>query len=125
MRADVQKRVRLLEADLANRGCEAGDYRLTGTAVDHLCCTHLKRVTGGWRVIFGFAETDEIAILRIGQHDQRVGRNVYDEIYGALGLPAPPKGPRTKPPCCDEEGQGDVDLAFSDDVRGLVPPHSV
>jgi hypothetical protein len=62
----VQRRVLALEAALAVRGCEAGHYRLTGTGVDHLCCTHLKRVTGSWRVIFGFVADDEIAILRIG-----------------------------------------------------------
>lgn len=111
-----------MEQDLAERGCEAGGYRLTGTEVNHLCCTHLKRVTGNWRVIFGFAAKDEIAILRIGQHEERKGRNVYDEIYGALGLPAPPGGPRTKPPCCDPEGEGAVDLGFFDHVRGLIHP---
>ncbi|MDP9385534.1 MAG: hypothetical protein M3P50_09925 [Actinomycetota bacterium] len=111
-----------LEQDLAARGCEAGDYRLTGTGVDHLCCTHLKRVTGNWRVIFGFAAEYEIAILRIGRHDERRGRDVYEEIYGALGLGAPPGGPRTKPPCCDEEGAGEVDLEFFDQVRGLIHP---
>ena len=76
-------------------------------------------MTGNWRVIFGFAAGDEIAILRIGQHDERKGRNVYDEIYGALGLPAAPTGRRTKPPCCDEQGEGDIDLQFFDRVRGL------
>lgn len=116
----MQKRVLVLEADLADRGCAAGDYRLTGTGIDHLCCTHLKRVTGNWRVIFGFAGEDEIAILRIGQHDERKGRNVYEEIYGALGLPAPPKGQRRKPPCCDEAGEGEIDTEFFDEIRGLV-----
>jgi hypothetical protein len=108
-----------LEEELAARGCGAGDYRLTGTGVDHLCCTHLRRVTGNWRVIFGFSAKDEIAILRIGRHDQRKGRNVYEDMYGALGLPAPPKGRRQKPPCCGDEGEGEIDLSFFDELRGL------
>jgi hypothetical protein len=119
----VQKRVRFLEADLARRGCAAGDYRLTGTGVDHLCCTHLKRLSGNWRVIFGFAGDDEIAILAIGQHHVRSGRDVYANLYGTIGLDAPPRGRRTKPPCCDEEGEGEVDVSFFEELRGLIDRH--
>lgn len=118
----MQKRVRALESDLARRGCAAGDYRLTGTGVDRLCCTHLKRIGGNWRVIFGFPSADEIAMVSIGRHDDRKGRDVYADLYGAIGLPAAPKGRRTKPPCCDEEGEGAVDISFFDELRGLVDP---
>jgi hypothetical protein len=88
--------------------------------VNHLCCTHLRGVRGSWRVIFGFPGDGEIAILAIGRHDQRAARNVYDELYGALGLARPPAGRRTKPPCCDEEPKGEVDPALFDRARELM-----
>ncbi len=82
-----------------------------------MCCTHLRGVTGNWRVIFGFPEPDKIAILQIGRHDHRRALNIYDDLYGSLGMEAPPGGRRTKPPCCDEKGQAPVDLSFFDELR--------
>jgi hypothetical protein len=73
-------------------------------------------------VIFGFPSSDEVAILAIGQHDDRKGRDAYVDLYGALGLSAPPKGPRTKPPCCDGQGEAEVDISFFDEIRGALKP---
>lgn len=42
LRADIATAVERVEADLADRGCEAGDYRLTGSKVDHICVIHLR-----------------------------------------------------------------------------------
>lgn len=42
LRADIATAVERVEADLAERGCEAGDYRLTGNRVDYICVIHLR-----------------------------------------------------------------------------------
>jgi hypothetical protein len=120
LRSDVQRAVRALEQRLEQLGCAAGQYRLSGAGVDKLCCTHLAGVSEPWRVIFGFPEPDEIAILQIGLHDERRGLDVYADMYGQLGLDEPPTGPRTKPPCCSDDPAGMVDLELFDRVMGRL-----
>jgi hypothetical protein len=91
--------VEQLEARLAREGCRAADYRLTGDLVHHLCVSHLKGITGNWRVLIGFPRPTEVTILDVDQHSQRRGRNIYRRLYATLGIPEP-TGPRTKPKCC-------------------------
>jgi hypothetical protein len=114
LRADIATAVERVEADLADRGCEAGDYRLTGSKVDHICVIHLrdrrgKELADNWRVLIAFPGPDEVAVIDIGRHDPKRARKIYDDIYGRLGLAAPPSGKRTKPPCCDATGLPPVD----------------
>ncbi len=119
LRADIRRKLEELEDDLAQRGCEAGDYRLTGLIVDHFCCTRIRKVTGNWRVIFGFPKKDEIAITQVGRHDPKRGLDVYREQYGSLGLIDPPAGSRTKPPCCLDDGKPLIQPNLLDLRRGL------
>lgn len=86
--------------DLAHRGCEALDYRLTGDVVEHLCVRHLY---GRHRAIVCFPGEDEAVILLVAEHlkaDDPV--NIYALLYRLLELKGPME-PRTKPPCCDEQ----------------------
>jgi hypothetical protein len=94
--------VERVEADLARRGW-AANYRLTGERVERICCIHLHG-TGQWRILVGFPAAREVAVLMVGQHDERSARNVYRRLYASLGIADPPAGTRDKPPCCDETG---------------------
>jgi len=95
--------VERVEADLARRGCLAANYRLTGEQVDRICCIHLAGA-GQWRVLAGFPSAREVAVLMVGQHDERSALNVYRRLYGSLRIADPPAGERDKPRCCDADG---------------------
>lgn len=91
--------------DLADRGCQALGYRLTGEApVDHICVKHLR---GSLRVVVAFETNRRAWILLVGPHDDHDPiLNVYAELYRLLGAEPPPGSGRAKPPCCDQaEGE--------------------
>jgi hypothetical protein len=90
---------------LAVEGCTALGYRLTGAEpLPQLCVKHLR---GSDRVVVAFE--DEIAWgLLVGPHAEGDRRaNIYASLYELVDL-ARPRLPRTKPPCCDEDGEPPV-----------------
>lgn len=106
---------------LAAKGCKAGDYRLTGEGIDHICSVHLY---GRHRVLVCFPDDQRVVVLLVGQHtsdDPEV--DIYRSLYRLLDLPEP-TAKRTKPPCCDEAGQMPVDPElldrFSAGAKALV-----
>lgn len=90
-------------ADLAERGCAALQYRVTGEHLDKLCVRHLR---GEWRVVVAFQPDEETAwIVLVAEHvDDDPGRNVYDLLYEIVGYRPPADQRRRKPPCCEDDG---------------------
>ena len=91
---------------LAAEGCAAGNYRLTGEGIEHICALHLY---GRYRVLVAFPDDASIVVLLVGEHladDPEL--DVYRDLYRQLGL-REPATKRTKPPCCDESGKPPVD----------------
>ncbi len=106
---------------LAAEGCKAGDYRLTGEGVDHICAVHLY---GRYRLLVCFPDDRRVVVLLMGEHaDDDPEVDVYRSLYRLLDLPEP-TAKRTKPPCCDEAGRGPVDPElldrFSAGAKALV-----
>jgi hypothetical protein len=64
--------------------------------------------------VVAFPADDEVAIIKIARHD--AASDPYREIADDLGLAASTE-PRTKPPCCDPEGEPPVDAQLVDDVQ--------
>lgn len=87
--------------DLANQGCGALAYRLSGPApIDHLCVRHL---TGSLRVVVAFETPVRAWALLVGPHDEKDPvLNVYSELYRLIEVEPPDNVGRDKPPCCDE-----------------------
>ena len=105
-----RKLTRILER-LADEGCKAADYALSGPPPwPHLCAVHFD----GWRVVIAFPTEDEVAIIKIARHN--TASDPYREIADDLGLPASTE-PRTKPPCCDPEGEPPVDAQLVEEVH--------
>ena len=99
---------------LANEGCRALAYRLTGDEpLPRLCVQHLRAHD---RVVVTF-EGSTAWVLLVGPHDEGSRRaDVYTAPYQLAGVDLP-EGPRTKPPCCDEDEQPPaVDGALLDDL---------
>lgn len=86
--------------DLAQHGCEAMGYRLTGELVEQMCVRHLR---GADRVVVAFPEPGTATIVLVGRHTTD-DTNVYDLLYRVLGIDTVPADKRTKPACCDENG---------------------
>jgi hypothetical protein len=89
-------------AELARDGCTALSYRLTGDdPLPQLCVRHLR---GQDRAVVAF-EGDTAWVILIGPHDAADRRvDVYTALYVLAGV-MPPKAPRCKPPCCDDDVQ--------------------
>jgi mRNA-degrading endonuclease RelE of RelBE toxin-antitoxin system len=99
---------------LAAEGCKAGDYRLTGEGIEHICSVH---VYGRHRILVCFPEEDSVVVLVAGEHLRDSPElDVYRALYRLLGLPEP-SAQRTKPPCCDEAGQAPIDSELLDRFR--------
>lgn len=66
--------------DLANRGCQALAYRLSGPMpIDRLCVKHLS---GAIRVVVAFETAERAWVLLVGPHDNKDPiLNVYSELY--------------------------------------------
>ena len=96
---------------LAREGCRAADYALSGPPPwPHLCAVHFD----GWRLVVAFPAEDEVAIVKIARHDP--GSDPYREIADDLGISVSTE-PRTKPPCCEPDGEPPVDAKVVEDVR--------
>lgn len=90
---------------LGREGCRAAGYALSGEPPwPHLCAVHFD----GWRVIVAFPAADEVAIVKVAPHDQ--ANDPYREIADELRVPVS-TDERTKPPCCDPQGEPPVDAA--------------
>lgn len=102
------------ERALAQQGCAALGYRLTGAQpLSSLCVKHLR---GRDRAVVGFSG-DEAWVLLVGPHDAGdAAADVYAALYELAGVP-PPTTPRTKPACCsDTEAPPALDETVIDDL---------
>lgn len=89
----------------------AADYALSGDPPwPHLCAVHFD----DWRVIVAFPILDEVVTLKIGPHNPT--NDPYKEIADELGVPVSTVE-RTKPPCCDPEGEPPVDSAVVEQLE--------
>jgi hypothetical protein len=99
---------------LAAEGCEAGDYRLSGEGVEHICSVQLY---GRHRALVCFPDDESVVVLRVGEHlDDDAELDVYRSLYRLLELPEP-SAKRTKPPCCDTTGKPPIDPELLDRFR--------
>ena len=96
------KAYQAFEQDLASAGCRAMGYRLTGDyPLPSLCVKHLR---GADRVLVAFVQ-DKAWVLLVGPHnDGDRAADVYARLYELLGF-EPPTDVRTKPPCCNDNGE--------------------
>jgi len=89
--------------DIRRRGCAAAGVRLAGDALSRICRLDLY---GAWRLLTVFEAPDRCVLLLVAEHTRSA--NPYRLLYEALGINEP-KEPRTKPSCCDDEGQPPID----------------
>lgn len=88
--------------DIRQRGCQAAGVRLAGEQLSSICRLDLY---GAWRLLTVFEAPDRCVLLLVAEHARSA--NPYQLLYTALGIDEPDQ-PRTKPPCCDSEGQPPV-----------------
>lgn len=93
----------LAVVDIRRRGCAAAGVRLAGPIVSGICRRDLY---AAWRLLTVFETPNRCILLLIGEHTR--AENPYQLLYSILGI-SEPKEPRTKPTCCDPEGQPRID----------------
>jgi hypothetical protein len=77
-------------------------YRLSGEfPVDRVCSQHLYETD---RALVAFESPDLAVVITVGPHLEGDPRNVYTNLWDALGLAAPPSDESLKPDCCDADG---------------------
>jgi hypothetical protein len=76
--------------------------RLAGDELSSICRLDLY---GAWRLLTVFEAPNRCILLLVAEHTPSA--NPYQLLYAALGIDEPDQ-PRTKPPCCDSEGQPPV-----------------
>jgi hypothetical protein len=93
--------------------------RLTGPELSSICRLDLY---GAWRLLTVFEAPDRCILLLVAEHTRSA--NPYQLLYAALGIDEPDQ-PRTKPTCCDPEGQPPIDpdivTRFERGLRDLNP----
>lgn len=100
--------------DIRHRGCAAAGVRLAGEALSGICRLDLH---GAWRLLTVFEAPDRCILLLVAEHTRTA--NPYHLLYAALGI-GEPEEPRTKPSCCDDEGQPPIDPDLAERFeRGL------
>lgn len=108
----------LAVADIRRRGCAAAGVRLTGPTISNVCRLDLY---AAWRLLTAFETPDRCILLLVAEHTR--SENPYRLLYSILGI-SEPKEPRTKPTCCDPEGQPPIDPdlieRFEQDARPLA-----
>lgn len=88
---------------LAYEGCHAAGYALSGPDPwPGLCSVHVE----DWRILVTFPAPDEVTLVKIAPHAD--DSDPYAEIAAELGIEAS-TSPRTKPPCCQPDGEAPVD----------------
>jgi len=99
--------------DIRRRGCAAG-VRLSGEALSGICRLDLY---GAWRLLTAFEAPDRCVLLLVAEHTRSASS--YRLLSEALGLDEPEE-PRTKPSCCDADGQPPIDPDLAERFeRGL------
>lgn len=93
-----------------DHGCAAADYRLTGEVVERICSLHLY---GSYRALICFPDKKSAVVVLVARHDRGGAGDVYGGLYELLGIEAPTEK-RTKPPCCEEDGEPPVDAELLD-----------
>jgi hypothetical protein len=89
--------------DIRRRGCAAAGVRLAGGELSVVCRLDLY---GAWRLLTVFEAPDRCILLLVAEHTRTA--NPYRLLYAALGI-TEPEEPRTKPPCCNSDGQPPID----------------
>lgn len=103
MRGKAKASFDLAVDDIRRHGCAAVGVRLTGEGLSVVCRQDLY---GAWRLLTVFEAPDRCILLLVVEHTRTA--NSYQLLYEALGLDEPDQ-PRTKPTCCDSEGQPPTD----------------
>lgn len=109
---------RAFEQELADRGCAALAYRLTGDEpLPSLCVKHLR---GSDRAVVVFSGGDAWVLL-VGPHERGdKAADVYTMLYTLAGVTLPTQS-RTKPPCCDDDAAPpELDEADIDHLVGRI-----
>ena len=103
---------------LANEGCRALAYRLTGAEP---LPGHVQHLRAKGRVVVAF-DGPTAWVLLVGPHEEGDRRtDVYTALYQLGGVDLP-ETPRSKPPCCDEDDQPPtVDGQVLDDLVRRAP----
>ena len=99
LRGKVKASFILAVEDIRRRGCAAAGVRLAGKELSGICRLDLY---GAWRLLTVFEAPDRCILLLVAEHTRSA--NPYHLVYAALGIDEPDQ-PRTKPACCDSEGQ--------------------
>ena len=102
MRGKARASLVLAVDDIRRRGCEAAGVRLAGAQLSAICRLDLY---GAWRLLTSFEAPDRCILLLVAEHTRSA--NPYQLLYAALGIEEPDE-PRSKPACCDSEGQPPV-----------------
>jgi len=121
MRGKAKASVVLAVDDIRRRGCAAAGVRLAGEQLSVVCRLDLY---GAWQLLTTFEAPDRCILLLVAEHTRSA--SPYQQLYDALGIDEP-REPRTKPTCCDTEGQPPVapelverfERGLSDLARGL------
>jgi hypothetical protein len=106
LRGKAKASFNLAVDDIRRRGCAAAGVRLTGREVSVVCRRDLY---GAWRLLTVFEALDRCILLLVAEHTRTA--NPYQLLYEALGIDEPDQ-PRTKPACCDSDGQAPVNPDF-------------
>lgn len=114
MRGKARASLLLAVDDIRRRGCAAAGVRLAGEQLSAVCRLDLY---GAWRLLTVFEAPDRCILLLVAEHTRSA--NPYQLLYDALGIDQPEE-PRTKPACCDPQGQPPVAPALVERFeRGL------
>lgn len=114
MRGKARASLLLAVDDIRRRGCAAAGVRLAGEQPSAVCRLDLY---GAWRLLTVFEAPDRCILLLVAEHTRSA--NPYQLLYDALGIDQPEE-PRTKPACCDPQGQPPVAPALVERFeRGL------
>jgi hypothetical protein len=102
MRGKAKASLLLAVDDIRRPGCAAAGVRLAGEQLSAVCRLDLY---GAWRLLTTFEAPDRCILLLVAEHTRSA--NPYQLLYEALSIDDP-KEPRSKPACCDSEGQPPV-----------------
>jgi hypothetical protein len=99
MRGKAKASLLLAVDDIRQRGCAAAGVRLAGEHLSAVCRLDLY---AAWRLLTTFEAPDLCILLLVAEHTRSA--SPYQLLYDALAIDRPEE-PRTKPTCCDPEGQ--------------------
>jgi hypothetical protein len=118
MRGKARASLDLAVDGIRRRGCEAAGVRLAGQQLAAVCRLDLY---AAWRLLTVFEAPDRCILLLAAEHTRSA--SPYQLLYAALGI-SEPEEPRSKPSCCDPEGQPLIDpgivIRFEQGARNLA-----